>query len=173
SDSTIVGKRLLLKCYWLAHQEAFTPKNIKSGFRATGIWPFNRQKGLRSPLLLENTTKRSILKPTKSGVAPVTPKPKKVVFTTPGPWKTPMKAINLTIQLGQINVANKGNRMQRSLFRKVEKAFDLKDLKVAILETENEALKAELWDLKHKKKKVELSPNSKFAGVRAVARARR
>ncbi|KAM7220906.1 hypothetical protein V8F06_003630, partial [Rhypophila decipiens] len=32
----------------------------------------------------------------------------------------------------------------------------------------------ELWDLKHKKKKkVELSPNSKFAGVRAVARARR
>ncbi|KAM7186432.1 hypothetical protein V8F33_011825, partial [Rhypophila sp. PSN 637] len=154
--------------------EAFIAKNIKAGFRATGIWPWNRQQGLRSPSLLENATKGSILKPTKSGVALETPKTKKVTFSTPELWKTPIMAVDLTLQLAQITTANKGNRTQRMLFRKIEKAFNLKDLKVAILETENEALKAELWDLRHKKKKkVELSPNTKFAGIRAVARSRR
>ena len=100
--------------------------------------------------------------------------PKKVTFHDPGPWKTPNKVVDLTLQLAKLNIANKGSREQRLLFRKVEKAFDLKDLSIAMLKTENEALKARLWDLEHKKrKKVEITPNSKFARIRHLRRSRR
>jgi len=32
----------IVQCFGEAYPSAFTPRNILSGFRATGIWPFNR-----------------------------------------------------------------------------------------------------------------------------------
>ena len=55
----------------------------------------------------------------------------------------------------------------------MEKAFNEKDLKVVMLETENEALKKRLWDLENKKKKkVPISPNRKFAEIKDIMQSR-
>ncbi|CAI6101447.1 unnamed protein product [Clonostachys chloroleuca] len=47
-DLTTIGKANFLECYAKARKEALTAKNIKSGFRATGIYPLNRRKVLLS-----------------------------------------------------------------------------------------------------------------------------
>ena len=55
-DSTVVGKRNFLTCYRKARQAAFTSQNIRSGWRATGMWPVSLIRPRSSPLLLENSS---------------------------------------------------------------------------------------------------------------------
>ena len=47
-DAAPVKKHRFIKYYHLAREEGLTPKTIKSGWRASGIYPWNPQKGLRS-----------------------------------------------------------------------------------------------------------------------------
>ena len=51
-DATPIGKRGFLRCYCQARIEALIPRNILSGWRATGLWLVNVQKPLRNPLFL-------------------------------------------------------------------------------------------------------------------------
>jgi 4-hydroxybenzoate polyprenyltransferase len=44
-----------LRCYYKARFNGLTAKNIKSGWRAGGLWPTNNAKPLLSRLLLENS----------------------------------------------------------------------------------------------------------------------
>jgi hypothetical protein len=55
TDSTPIGKRNFLRCYYKARFDGLTAKNIKSGWRAGGLWPINSAKPLLSRLLLENS----------------------------------------------------------------------------------------------------------------------
>ena len=55
TDSTPIGKRNFLQCYYKARIDALTAKNIKSGWYASGLWPLNSAKPLMSRLLLENS----------------------------------------------------------------------------------------------------------------------
>ena len=57
TDFTLIGKRNFLICYSKARKEAIIAKNIKSGWRAGGLWPVNSAKPLLSRLLLENSNK--------------------------------------------------------------------------------------------------------------------
>ena len=57
THSTPIGKRYFLKCYYKARIDALTARNIKSGWRASGLWPVNSGKPLMSRLLLENSNK--------------------------------------------------------------------------------------------------------------------
>ena len=61
-DSSVTGKRAFLKCYCLARSKAFTESNIKAGWMATGLWPINMAKPLRSKLLLRNSNQTTTLK---------------------------------------------------------------------------------------------------------------
>jgi hypothetical protein len=56
-DSTLIGKRNFLLCYEKARRESITVLNIKSGWKASGLWPVSVTKPLMSPLLLENSNK--------------------------------------------------------------------------------------------------------------------
>jgi hypothetical protein len=47
-DAAPVKKYRFIKYYHLAREEGLTLKTIKSGWRASGIYPWNPQKGLRS-----------------------------------------------------------------------------------------------------------------------------
>ena len=57
TDSSPIGKQNFLTCYYKARKEALSAKNIKSGWKATGLWPKSIAKPLISPLLLENSNK--------------------------------------------------------------------------------------------------------------------
>jgi hypothetical protein len=55
TGSTPFGKRNFLACYQKARKASLTVENIKSGWKATGLWPPNSAKPLMSRLLLENS----------------------------------------------------------------------------------------------------------------------
>ncbi len=58
------------------------------------------------------------------------------------------------------------------MFRKVEKAFDQKDVKLAQLQQENKALKAQLEAAQpSKRKRVKTDPNILFASIEQVHKA--
>jgi 4-hydroxybenzoate polyprenyltransferase len=55
AESTVVGKRTMLRCLLKARQDAITARNIKTGWKAAGLWPVSMAKPLMSRLLLENS----------------------------------------------------------------------------------------------------------------------
>jgi hypothetical protein len=57
TDSSPIGKQNFLRCYHKARIEALCSKNIKAGWKATGLLPKSMAKPLMSPLLLENSNK--------------------------------------------------------------------------------------------------------------------
>ncbi|KAK4205877.1 hypothetical protein QBC37DRAFT_301923, partial [Rhypophila decipiens] len=144
--------------------------------KATGMWPINKQKPLRSPLLLETQLDRKNWAPTRkvqAKLAQAPPKAPQKVTDDNGVWKTPYQALDLTAQFVKLTMAKRGTRTQRLLFKKVGKAFYEKDMKVLMFETENGALKKRLWDLENKKKKkVVISPNRRFAEIKDIMRSR-
>ncbi|KAI0996264.1 hypothetical protein K3495_g11915 [Podosphaera aphanis] len=48
-DSAPIKKQRFIKCYNEARNERLTVIQIKGGWRAAGLFPFNRQKGLKNP----------------------------------------------------------------------------------------------------------------------------
>ena len=55
TDSSLIRKRNFLNYYYIAKKEALSAKIIKSGWKATGLWPKSITKPLMSPLLLKNS----------------------------------------------------------------------------------------------------------------------
>lgn len=58
-DAPLADKQAFLKCYTEARRKALTERNIRSSFRATGIYPINRNKGLSSPYSFPFTALRT------------------------------------------------------------------------------------------------------------------
>jgi hypothetical protein len=52
TDSAPIGKRLFLRCYSKARGDAIMERNVRSGWKASGLWPINLDKPLMSRLLL-------------------------------------------------------------------------------------------------------------------------
>ncbi|KAI1008083.1 hypothetical protein K3495_g153 [Podosphaera aphanis] len=48
-DSAPIKKQRFIKCHYEARNERLTVIQIKGGWRAAGLFPFNRQKGLKNP----------------------------------------------------------------------------------------------------------------------------
>ncbi|EAQ92239.1 hypothetical protein CHGG_00474 [Chaetomium globosum CBS 148.51] len=67
TDCAPIGKRLFLRRYAQAKNDAIKERNIRSGWKASGLWPVNLDKPLMSRLLL-NPTSQSVSQPVKSNV---------------------------------------------------------------------------------------------------------
>lgn len=142
TDSTAIGKRGFLDCYRRARLAGLTSQNIRSGWKATGLWPVTMAKPLLSPLLLENSNKPAIL--------PVNPGTPEITSSTapaearlqgaPAVWSTPRKARELKTSLGILTRRAHTTTTRRQLFQKVQKAFDEKDAQLATSQ-----YKVEVW----------------------------
>jgi 4-hydroxybenzoate polyprenyltransferase len=174
NDSTVVGKRNFLECYRKARLAALTVQNMKSRWKATGLWPISMAKPLLSPLLLQNSNK-----PTLTAANPLTSTLPRSLATPEGildkpavVWSTLKKTLELQQQFGQFNRLSTSTTTQRLLFQKVRKAFDEKDAQLATAQKKIESLEAQVEAARpRKRKKVETSPNSKFANIEAIHRA--
>ena len=70
------------------------------------------------------------------------------------------------------NNTKNNTRKSRHLIRKISKGLDEKDYQLAVQEERIKALEAQLATLQpRKRKKVKLSPNSKFVDIRAIQKA--
>jgi len=131
---------------------------------------------LASSLLLENSNagKEATVESQNNSLPPKAP------FSLPlrarrslRPLPTPKRAEDLKRALNTMDRDRNSNvRTSRLLKRKITKGFDEKDYQLAVLAEENRSLRAQLEAMKPKKRKrVDLTPNTKFADIEAIRRA--
>jgi len=173
TDSTAIGKRNFLACYRKARQVACSIQNIKAGWKTTGLWPISLSKPLMSPLLLDPTNNNSRIQDSIQDTS-IRSRAIKNQDTAGsiGALSTPRKSIDLKTQLRLYSQQDLDPRTRRLLFQKVQKGYDVKDLELVVSQQKIQALEARLEAVRpRKKKKVQLSPNSKFASIRSIYRA--
>jgi 4-hydroxybenzoate polyprenyltransferase len=59
--SSAVSKKRFLYCYHKARMEAITEANIRSGWRATGLWPISRHRALGSHFIEYNSFSKRLM----------------------------------------------------------------------------------------------------------------
>jgi 4-hydroxybenzoate polyprenyltransferase len=172
TDSSPLGKQNFLACYQKARKEALSAKNIKSGWKATGLWPKSIAKPLMSPLLLENSNmaKKTLSQPSQSLI-----EKSHIDWNSnalPVIWSTPKKSTELKAQAAEFQkLQNQDHLTQRLLFRKIVKGFEEQESVLANHELKIQSLEVQLEKARPKKrKKVKISPNSKFADIQAIQR---
>lgn len=133
----------MIKCIVAARKEALTAHNAKAGWRATGLWPVNMAKPLMSRLLLENSNNTTNIDQQLGSTLSLAsgPSSQLVVMACEVEFATPQKKTDLPSHLNNLAIRRQDLSTRRLLFRKVEKAFDQKDYRLAQLQQENEALK--------------------------------
>jgi 4-hydroxybenzoate polyprenyltransferase len=176
TNSAPVGRQNLLKGYCHARTKAITASNIKAGWEVTGLWPVAPARPLASRLLLKNSnTSQDALEEAQDDVPTPIPtislpsRPRKSLMAIDTPKRaTDLKRAFNTMENGcDINA-----RKSRHLIRKITKGFDEKDYTIAMQADRIRALEAQIEGLKPKRrKKVKLSPNSKFASINAIRKA--
>jgi hypothetical protein len=170
TDSSPVGKQNFLLSYQKARKEALSMSNIKSGWKASGLWPVSSAKPLMSRLLLENSNQTK----TKALEAQSTPVSTSLWLEESSQvlWSTPRKSKDLRDQIHTFNQLDTDQSTNRLLFRKITKAFDEKDHLLATAERRVQALERELEAMRPRKRaRVRTSPNSKFANIEAIQKA--
>lgn len=153
-DAAPVKKERFISCYQLARNERLTPKNIKAGWKATGIYPWNPRKALSSSQLVNS--QEEIVKTPQSA--------QEQLISTPKRAKDLYAAMEGLADL---------SRECRLLLRKAGKALEEKAVYTAQLETELASCKAKLGSLENnrKRKRVVHDPNTKFAEINAIKAA--
>jgi 4-hydroxybenzoate polyprenyltransferase len=167
TDSTPIGKRNFLICYYKARQESLTGMNIRAGWRATGLWPVSMAKPLMSRLLLENSNQELEIDASEDLQTIKEVEESSII------WSTPKAGKEFRLQLNTLTKTSHDNLpTRRLLFKKAVKAFDQKDFALGQAEMKIQQLEAKLDQLQpRKKRKVQTSPNSKFADIQAIQRA--
>lgn len=157
TDANPVGKAGFLVCLHKAREEAITTQNIKSGWRAAGLWPLNPRKPLRSDRLLPE-------KPKLAQTPPQTP-PRMQGYT---PLKTPRNGAEV-FHVMHDTPKHENRRYRRHVARKVGKQLDAYIFQNSANQAEIQQLKLQLEGTKRKKKaQVRLDPNEKFVNIEEV-----
>ncbi|KAF6811239.1 transposase [Colletotrichum musicola] len=171
--STVIGKRYFIICYSKARQAALTKQNIISGWKYTGLWPKNMSRPLLNPLLRENTTTPA--KQSEEVPKGVSHADASIILASQSSavlWSTPRRRDELRDHFTLYNKLDGDVTTRRLLFQKVAKGWDEKDHQLAVAQRKIEALEAEVAVTRaRKRKKVKMSPNSKFADIVAIRRA--
>jgi hypothetical protein len=170
TDSSPIGKQNFLNCYQKARKDGLTISNIKSGWKASGLWPVSSAKPLMSRLLLENSNKA------KEKMAEMQNTPysasQLLADSSQVQWSTPRKARELRDQIQIFTKLDTDLSTNKLLFRKITKAFDEKDSLLATAERRVDHLERQLEVARPKKRKrVRTSPNSKFVDIDAIWQA--
>jgi hypothetical protein len=159
-DAAPVKKQRFISCYHLARLETFTPRVLKAGWIATGIHPFNPQKGLNS----------SQIQAPKSRLATPPPIQQPFLFNTPKSSQHIYHAIETIRRQGHQDQAR-----QTSIFQALRKAgqrIDYLNTRQAALEAQAAQLQAQVEALTTKRRrKVPVNPNTKFTNIDNIKRA--
>ena len=190
TDSAPIGKRLFLCCYSKARSDAITERNIRSGWKASGLWPVNVDKPLMSRLLLptqptqptqpaqpnqptqptqpnQPTQPTQPTQPSSQGVN----KPSSQEVKTPSRSQEVHKLVATNYRLKRLKAIDP---VARTLFAKVGKSLDYTAIQLASQQQRIRALEAEVDRLKpRKKKKVRLDPNTRFAQIEQIMQAKK
>jgi len=175
-EGTVAEKRAFLECYRQARVCGMTESNIKAGWKATGLWPVSLRKPLSNGLVIKNSN---------GNVGQVTATVSISLQAVHNPilgknsedrplWFTPKKPKDFRVQ-GQVFLAGQKRTASDRLFlRKTAKAFDNVVFQLANTMHQLEAAEKSLERTKgRKKRRVEVDPNTQFAGIEEIRRSQR
>jgi hypothetical protein len=163
SNADSLLKEDFLECYYKARETAMTSRNIRSGWKLTGLWPVDAQMVLTSPRLLPPPPD-------------ISPEPK---ITTPTKiqgldyFKTPKGGAEVRKCVDKLRVGSSLNqRDQQQLLRKVSKALDTKNAKLADQERKIASLQQLVKRLQPKRRtKVVPSAGERFVMLPDIIKA--
>lgn len=186
TDCAPIGKRLFLAAYAVARKEGLTERNIRSGWKASGLWPVNLSKPVMSPLLLKEASQPGSQPASQPATQPASQPVSQSASQRANrqAFRQAIKKVTTPSRSQEIHnlvASNKAIRgltavdpIARLLFQKVGKSLDNKVVKLAGQEQKIRALEAEVDRLRpRKKKKVRLDPNERFAGIEQIMEAKR
>jgi 4-hydroxybenzoate polyprenyltransferase len=174
-SSTVMAKRRFLYCYHKAREEALTASNICSGWRATGLWPVNRARGLSSNHILENRQRKDDFKDSgagnsfidENGTMQSLSRVPELIFQTSKQSRELRSLVHLYAR------EKHSSPTQRELFRKIIKAYDQKEFDLTMSSRKNEELTSQIEASRaFRKKKVIIDPNAVFADIEAIRKAK-
>ncbi|KAH7461693.1 hypothetical protein FOMA001_g18887 [Fusarium oxysporum f. sp. matthiolae] len=146
TDSTRVGKQMFLDFYARAREIGFRKENIRSGWRAAGLWPVNINKPLAS---------RWVMVLTKSALPP----------SETHDIVTPKRGGDVV----KLFSAKSSSPSSRLSIRKAAAALDKVAIELAMKDREIERLRAQLEAAQPKKKrKIRQDPNECFISLAQI-----
>lgn len=156
STTAAISKHHFSQAYWVAREKAFSPSNVRSAFKDTGIYPFNPKVLLDDPLLF-----------------PPKPQPDRALTPPDVTWSAPRKGQSLREAVTRLEEdSGPLSRDCRVLFTKAAKGLDLGNVLPATQHHQIERLEAEAE--KHKKplrQKVPYQPNQVFVNAQQIRTA--
>ncbi|KAJ3453388.1 hypothetical protein MRS44_017635 [Fusarium solani] len=157
-------KQLFVSAYKRASMKAMTEKNIRAGFRASGIYPLDVTKALAG------VKKLKVPKAQKAG--PSTPKNQ--IDDAPGLWNTPHCGRDIERQVEQLNLGeNESTRGIRRALKKAQDCADRDNYEIIYLRQEVALLKAKAAAEKPSgRKPVQFDPNKAFPQIHKIIDAR-
>ncbi|KAI4819775.1 hypothetical protein E4T45_10534 [Aureobasidium sp. EXF-8846] len=152
-DASPVKKQRFVTCYHLARKETSTPRLLRAGWQAAGLYPYNPSKGLNSSQV-QGSKPRQVTPPQRQETPPI--------FGTP----KSSQHIYRTTQSGE----------KQALYQALHKAghaiYHLNAKQVA-LQHRNAQLESQVEGLAiERRKRVPVDPKLKFATVQNVIQAR-
>jgi hypothetical protein len=157
-DASPVKKQRFITCYNSARKETFTPRLLRVGWQAAGLYPYNPAKGLNSSQV-QGSKPRQVTPPQRQESPPIfgTPKSSQHIHTT-------------------TQSIRKKQGEKQALYQCLHKAghaIDQLNAKQIALQHRNAQLQAQIEGLAIKRrKKVPIDPNLQFATVETVIKAR-
>lgn len=163
-DVMPVKKIRFVECYNKARDEALTDRVIRSGWKATGIHPWNPQKAIESSQVVDAAKSHSI---------DLTSSQQLLSDTVFDPLATPRNVQQLKSVIQNLPKSQSLPRDIRRLLAKTTKAFSELHVAQAFNERELAVKDAEIEKLAAKKKrtKVERDPNTDFANLDNIKEA--
>ena len=161
TDTSLQGKLGFLLCLQKARTEALTSQNIKSGWRASGLWPLNARKPLRSSQLLP----RDLPKEPEEEA-------EREAEQQDQPFTTPKKREDIKMLMQRLHDSPSSPSF-RLATRKIIKAHGELIFEKTTLQMESETLKTRLQLLEPRKRgKVQPNLNEKFVNIEQIMKAR-
>lgn len=161
-DSAPIKKARFIELYNKAREEGLTEPIIRAGWKATGIWPWNPRKVIRSSQV-------KLLTQQELATVYETPRNQRIRILPNETISTPHNRIELQLQMSRILREEGASRSVRMLVRKTSKTLDLYAFKHTQQRLKLTAQGRQLEHLANKrKKKVAIDANTVFANIEDI-----
>ncbi|KAI1002391.1 hypothetical protein K3495_g5811 [Podosphaera aphanis] len=160
-DTASLKKQRFTNYYNDARHERLAVSQIKAGWRAAGLFPFNRQKGLRNRFTLPTLKQR-----------PTTPEPSSCKRKL-DEIHTPRKPADVHASLQNFRDKNELTRGTTLFMRKFTKSIGEFQAQLAekTIVNDAQALKIERLSASKKRKRISVNPNTQFSDIEAIKKA--
>jgi hypothetical protein len=163
-DAAPIKKRRFLECYQKIREEAMAPRITQSGWKATGLYPFDRSKGL-------NSSQLRIQQPSERPRTPTQPKTTQNLIDPL--LQTPKNQRNVYEAIQAMRGSETVPRSARTALAKAGKAIGQLAARCALHEAtiSKQNLQLEGFKIQKTKKRVRVDPNTRFADIENIQRA--